>query len=227
MKEYTFSKFVENCKLKGRTNYLAEYHPESFWGDAGPLFYNMFDVERKQIKDKLNIEINLSELVARVYNIKPKSVLEVGCGFGRCMPYINDNVKSIEKYIGIELSSSMIEMSKKYLMNYSGKDDFKIIQGNASKLPFNDNEFELTYTHVVLTHIPPEIIPKVVDEICRVTKNWIVHIERFRFPYEHPTQHRWSHMLAPMYMERGFEMWDNSVINDKDYTNALVMKRGD
>ena len=125
---------------------------------------------------------------------------------------------------GLEHSSTMIEDSKVFLKNFDGKEGIKIVQGRAQELPFEDNAFDLIYTHVCLTHIPPKDIPKVTQEIARVSKKFIVHVERFAYPYEHPNPHRWSHMLAPFYLDMGFEVVENDIIHKEYCTNILVLK---
>ena len=43
--------------------------------------------------------------------------------------------------------------------------------------------------------------------------------------YEHPHPYRWSHNLAEWYLDLGWEIHEYSCINEKDYTNALVLRR--
>jgi len=225
MSEFTPSNISDSYKDKKRRNYLGEYNPDSFWLEMGKTYLKTFTAD-PTIREGTDFKLNIRELVARIYHIRPQTVLEVGCGFGRCMPFVKIACKeTVKKVVGIEFSKSMIEDSKLYLQNYPIKDDLEIIHANAKDLPFKDKEFDLTYTHCCLTHIPPCDIPRVTSEIGRVTKSWIVHVERFRYPYEHPNQHRWSHLLPPYYLDKGWELWDNDVVHEEHYTIVMVFRR--
>jgi SAM-dependent methyltransferase len=203
-----------------KKNYKGEYKPDSFWGEYGNHYLHLLTGSKK------SLEIDVQPLIARLHAIGAENILEVGCGFGRNFPFIKENVKCVKKVMGVEFSKAMIDSSAKYFKSFPGRDyRTEIIQGNAKNLPFEDDSFDLVYTHVCLTHIPPEDIPKVTSEISRVAKNWILHLERFHFLYEHPTQHRWSHCLPPLYQKLGWKLWEYDYINKKNYTCSVVFRK--
>lgn len=206
-----------------KVNYTGAYNPNKFWDEFGRHYLKTFSLTKDQKGE--DIQLNIIPLIARIRDFNPKSVLEVGCGFGRCLSFVDSNVSSVERLEGIELSPTMIEQSEKYFKWAfpNRKTKIKIIEGNAASLPYKDNEFDLIYSHVCLTHIPCEAIPSVTKEISRVAKKTIIHFERFKYPYEHSLQHRWSHMLAPYYMDLGWYMHENSIVHEKHNTNSLVL----
>lgn len=223
MNEFTPNDVKDTQKEGTKKNYLGEYIPENFWNDYGKYYLYTFSIKDKE-KGKSELKLNIQPLLARLHSMQSRSILEVGCGFGRCLPFILQNVKSAERVVGVDFSSTQVEKSKEYLAMFEGGSKIKVSQSDAKSLPFEDNEFDSVFTHVCLTHIPPENIPKITREISRVAKNWIIHIERFHFPYERPNPHRWSHLLAPYYTELGWTIWENDVINEEHYTNVLVLK---
>lgn len=202
-------------------SYTDEYIPKHFWTELGEVYLSMFDNKEEEFK------LNLPPLIARLQHINPKSVLEVGCGFGRILPFVQQSFGGIEKLIGIEHSQTMLDNHSRYLKMFKDKIDpkYQMVLGDAKELPFEDNEFDVTYSHVCLTHIPAKDIPQVTSEIARVTKKWIVHLERFNFPYEHPSQHRWSHCLPECYPKDSWELWENVMINLKHKTCCVVFKQ--
>lgn len=204
-----------------KTNYTGIYDPEYFWDEYGKAYLNTFSSNGKGT----GFDLNIQSILSRIQEIKPKTVLEVGCGFGRNFPYIKANLKCVERLVGIELSKTMIDSSCKYFSMFKEKIDVTLIQGDAKSLPFKDNEFDLIFTHVCLTHIPPKFIPQVTKEISRVAKKWIIHIERWNYLYEHPNNHRWSHCLPPYYRDLGWELWENDVINSDHKTNAITFRK--
>lgn len=213
-----------------KANYLGEYHPKSFWEEWGKYYLETFtSPQNKDGKSTLlenRLLLNLHELLARIQRLEPESVLEVGCGFGRCLPFVLDNVPSIKRLVGIEFASTMFKSAEPYLKAYYRGDEIKLIQGDASNLPFKDNEFDLIYTHVCLTHIPPGRIPRVTSEIARVARKWIIHIERFNFLFEHPNQHRWSHCLPPFYLSKKWDLHEGEALTKKPdhHTKIYVFK---
>ena len=222
MSDYTDEELVKSIKGGKKINYTATYNPETFWKSMGSWYHTSFgsnDPKRSDIME------NIKGIIGRIHEIGDVSqLLEVGCGFGRCMPFILETCKNVKKVTGVEFSPTMIKNSKVYLGKFP-KGGIEIIQGNAKKLPFEDKSFDLVYTHVCLTHIPPKDIPRVTSEISRVARRYILQVERFKFPYEHPSPHRWSHLLAPMYLDLGWEIMEHDVIHKEHDTKVLVLRR--
>jgi len=214
---------------KKKQNYLGEYIPEKFWSEVGEIYdYYFRDKKGRFIyhgNENNSLTLNLPQIISRINEFQPKSILEVGCGFGRCLPFVMQAISSLEKIVGVEFSPTMIEQSKDYLTTYYRGNEIQIVNGDARVLPFKDKEFELIYTHVCLTHIPPEFIHQVVSEISRVAKDAIVHVERFAFLYEHPNPHRWSHLLPPLYIEKGWKLHEYDNIKKEHETKILVLRR--
>lgn len=226
MSEYTVVNLDDTILTKIKHNPFGEYKPDNFWKEMGKVYHNKFD-KNASINDKASLILNMSNLCARIKEAVPIKVLEVGCGFGRCMPFVLEHCPTIKEIYGIEFSQPMIENSEIYLKSYPRKNDIHILQGKAQELPFESKSFDLVYTHVCLTHIPPKDIPQVVKEISRVAKLWILHFERFNFLYEHPNPHRWSHLLPPFYLDLGWEIVEYDVIHKEHQTKSLLLKAGE
>lgn len=219
----------DTVKSGGKYNYFGEYKPEEFWRLYGKFYYKMFKDpnEKDDTKPGDRMDMNVQNIVSRVNAFSPESVLEVGCGFGRCFPYIISNCTSIKRLEGIEHSPTMVEHAHDYLGGCPGGKKIKVTLGNAKSLPYKDKEFDLIYTHVCLTHIPPEDIDTVTSEISRVVKNTIIHVERFNFLHEHPNPHRWSHDIASCYMKLGWTIHEYDMLgkNPEHHTKVLTLRR--
>lgn len=228
--QYTPFDIIETNITKTKQNYQGEYNPDEFWRLYGKVYYSMFKpIEKMEDKKRPGdrLDLNMFELIPRINPFKPESVLEVGCGFARCLLYVNANCPSVKRLEGIELSPTMIEHAKLHLSKYEHGNEIIVRQGNAADLPYKDGEFDLVYTHVCLTHIPPEFIDRVCGEISRVAKHTIVHLERFKFAHEHPNPHRWSHELAPRYLKLGWKIHEYDTLSDNPdhYTTALTLRK--
>ena len=223
---------IETAIKGSKQNYTGEYEPLKFWAEYGKYYHKLFKYPKEDgtVEDGYdNMDLDVPGIIIRLKEMQPQSILEVGCGFGRNLPYIYDAVMSVTRVVGIDHSPTMIENSKKHIGDYERDTGHKIemVVGNAKELPFKDNEFDVIFTHACLTHIPPEDIPQVQSEISRVAKKWILHVERFAYLYEHPNLHRWSHLLPPYYLENGWKLHEMDMTrkNPEHYTKILVMKR--
>jgi len=217
-------------------NWFGEYDPKVFWEELGKDYVFTFSEPLKEgEKDLLRnnqINKNTSNIIGKLKCFEPKTVLEVGCGFGRCLVQVLEDVTTIEKLYGVDLSSTMIDgyngWKRELIKQHRFSEDFfkkiHVQQARAQELPFPDKSIDMVYTHVCLTHIPPEDIPGIVKEISRVARKGIIHVERYAYPYEHPHVYRWSHSFEPMYMELGWTMHENYMCNERDYTKCVTFR---
>ena len=98
-------------------------------------------------KHKINLEDNdeknrysaqLYNLVATGTEIKDKDILEVGCGRGGGLSYVN-RYFSPKSVVGVDLNNKAIQFCNKYY-NIGNE---KFIQANAQELPLEENKFDV------------------------------------------------------------------------------------
>jgi len=92
-------------------------------------------------------------------NVKDKEVLDLGCGTG---VYTKILAKKGAKVKGIDISEKEIEIAKRI----NPKIEFKV--GNAEKLPYKNEEFDIVLAALVLEHF--KNWNKVLKEINRVLR---------------------------------------------------------
>lgn len=108
----------------------------------------------------------LQDAVAHeIIDLKPKSLVSVGCGEGFDLKHIL-SVYEPKKTVGVDLSKSALIYAKKQLPKV------EFIQADATKLPFKDKEFDLVIALEILEHIPA--YGKALDELKRIGKNNII-----------------------------------------------------
>src|SRR3989338_540774 len=110
-------------------------------------FTEMFDLNRRK------------EFGFFLDNLKGKKILDVGCGNGEHMSYFKEKGLDV---IGIDFSSSMIEISLKRGLN--------VHQMDMEDLKFKDNEFDGIWAVNSLLHIDKNKFPKVIAELSRILK---------------------------------------------------------
>ena len=140
------------------------YKPQQFWDDWAEDFAQD-DWQRK-------VHPQHEWLLKKIQEIQPQSILEVGCGFGRNLAYIQKYMSGIP-LSGIDISEKMIQQAKKML---DSSVELKV--GKAENLPYSDDSFDLVFTHGVLMHVDPKSVLKTMIELVRVSTSHIIMIEQ-------------------------------------------------
>ncbi|MCD4834324.1 MAG: class I SAM-dependent methyltransferase [Bacteroidales bacterium] len=137
--------------------------------NAEVIFMNYgYSKDNHKIKLDENDEKNrysaqLYNLVATGADIKGKDILEVGCGRGGGLSYINRYL-SPNSVTGVDLNKKAIEFCKKHYSN----ERIKFLQANAQSLNFQDNAFDVVI-NVESSHRYSQM-DKFLDEVYRVLK---------------------------------------------------------
>lgn len=143
--------------------------------------------------------------------IKPRNCLDVGCGTGQLVYFLRK--LGIEAY-GIEISRYALECANREIKPY-------LKEGNITKIPYDDNIFDLVTTFDVLEHIERPKLKKAVDETVRVTKKWILHkmytFENKWISFFHPKDFSHISVLSQSFWLNLFKTLDNIVIVRKSY----------
>ncbi len=117
-------------------------------------FSNWYERERHHgyhaMLDHLELEV-LKPLAGN------KDVLEVGAGTGLIMKGLEGTARRLT---GLDISAGMLQAASKR--------GFKVVQGSATDLPFENEQFDLAYSFKVLAHVPE--IEKALKEMARVLR---------------------------------------------------------
>jgi SAM-dependent methyltransferase len=149
-------------------NAAAETPPAGFWSEnqpgfrftdapaGSPEFFR--DVERHRYE----LEPHIPEM-ARFDSWTGRDVLEVGCGVG------TDGARFAAagaRYRGIDANEAAAGLARRRFELYGL--DGELAVAPATALPFDDDSFDLVYSHGVLHHV--EDVERAVDEIRRVLR---------------------------------------------------------
>jgi len=99
-----------------------------------------------------------------------ETVLEIGFGTGHCLKRIAESVGQTGKVYGIDISSSMMEITKKRLEKAGLAERAELYCGDAASLPFDDNTFDAVFMSFTLELFDTPEIPEVLEQIKRVLK---------------------------------------------------------
>lgn len=116
-----------------------------------------------------------------------ESVLEVGSNIGLKLLYINEVFSGKLKLYAIEPNRKAF----KALVTQSRLKLEKAWNCDGFVLPLGDSSIDLVFTAGVLIHVAPEDLPRITDEIVRVSRRYILCIEYFSHaPVEVPYRGR-------------------------------------
>lgn len=104
-------------------------------------------------------------MVKRINIPKHASILDIGCGTGILYEILKEE-KLECKYVGIDLSESMIEVGKK---RYPGI-DLQVM--DSENLDFKDKSFDIVFMRSVLHHLPHPV--KAIQEMSRVSRGVVL-----------------------------------------------------
>jgi len=99
-------------------------------------------------------------------NMKEKSVLD--CGAGGVMPPLSLFHSYGYKTTGIDINHEQVVKGNNY--GRAIKQNLNILQGDMTKLPFDDNTFDFAYSYNSIFHIMKSDIKKAIIELERVLK---------------------------------------------------------
>jgi SAM-dependent methyltransferase len=118
-----------------------------------------FDTGKDKIKEALSIVDSTGVSLSRGV------VMDFGCGVGRLTQAL---AEEFDTCYGVDVSPKMVELAEQF--NRFG-DRCKYILNSRSDLSiFDANFFDFIYTHIVLQHMPPELMKGYLREFIRTLK---------------------------------------------------------
>lgn len=93
-------------------------------------------------------------------------ILDVGCGTGVFLELLKKQYPTVS-ITGIDPDKQALEIARKRLAKYQ---DFKLLNGFAESLPFENESFDIVFSTLAFHHMPTEIKEKAIREIYRVLK---------------------------------------------------------
>ncbi len=132
-------------------------------------------------------------------------VLEIGFGTGHCLKKMAELVGEKGKVYGIDISSGMLEVSKRRLEKAGLLGRVELYCGDASKLPYEDNKFDAVFMSFTLELFDTLEIPKVLNEAKRVLKSngrlGVVSMSKGKGDSFSLRLYEWMHKKFPQYID--------------------------
>lgn len=101
-----------------------------------------------------------------------RSVLEVGCGYGRLLRELAARLDA--GLVGCDFSEAQLQTAREYI----GAAPVPLVLADATQgLPFKDCAFEVVYTQGSLMHVPPPLDRTYRSELARIARRHVIHTE--------------------------------------------------
>ena len=161
-------------------------------------------------------------LVEFVKEINPKSVLEVGCNYGRELKLLENTAN----LYGIDKSVRQINKARKYLPTGT----FTV--ANGSKIPYDDNTFDLVYTVGCLSHNEESKMGKILDELLRVSTGYVLTIEwvgtkTSPTSYGNCKENTWIHDYERLWAVKNVKVCFNRKVSvGADLFHVMLVRKG-
>ncbi len=172
------------------------YNPSEYWHERGKIYKKNFRYDKnKRLQEEF--------LIAHLNSIPGsfKSVLELGCGFGRITKLLLTNYSTITEYLAVDISPDQIENAKTLITSTKlpneVKLDFRVSDIQSLKL---DKEYDLVILSEVLLHILPTDIDSIIKKLITLSKKHIINIDWYED--EPPTKqalHNFIHQYEAIY----------------------------
>jgi ubiquinone/menaquinone biosynthesis C-methylase UbiE/uncharacterized protein YbaR (Trm112 family) len=121
-----------------------------------------------------NLEIFFQDmLIDELRGLDFESFFEAGCGFGWNVRRVKREFP--EKFVG-GLDFSHTQLSNALNVFLEGT-DVTLTEGDATRMPFVDNAFDVGFSLGVFMNIHPSKIGVAIDEMVRVCRKYVIHLE--------------------------------------------------
>lgn len=172
-----------------------------------------------------SVELGVIEPVIKKYMTSPKgkSVLEVGCGSGKCADFF---INKEMEYTGLDISRVYKPLfESRYISR-------KFILADIYKWK-PDKVYDFVFTYVTLQHIIPEHIKAVIEKLLKVGK-YLFSVENMYFinirnvhkkPYRNKSyQYEFNHDYEKLFGDR---LLDKVIVDEyKTYRKILWVAKG-
>lgn len=162
---------------------MSEYEPISFWKETGKTYINYYIHNHVYQRQEF-------VLLEYLKNLQFKSVLELGCGFGRLTNLLMDTF-DIDTYVGLDVSPDQLSHIKPRK---------NLILQNSDILSFETNmKFDLVLSAEVLMHQLPSDMEAIVAKMKSWSKKHIINIDYYTNIKEELANFNFMHDYPKLY----------------------------
>lgn len=174
------------------------YNPSEYWHERGKVYQKNFRYDKNKLLQEEFLIDYLNGITGSF-----KSVLELGCGFGRITKLLLTNFNNIIEYLAVDISPHQIENAKVLLSSVKLPDnevklDFMV--SDIQSLNLDNKKYDLVILSEVLLHVLPTEIDSIIKKLISLSKKHVVNIDWYEDnpPREH-APHNFIHQYESIY----------------------------
>ena len=136
---------------------LLEYDAKDYWEKRADNWDSKFGV-------KDYIEENIEPVMKELKALKPKSIIDIGCGNGVWVDVIKEQLPDVN-YLGVDISSKLIKHAKRR----NPIVDFKVM--DIRNIDFKLTEkYDVAFMYTCMLHVPAIEMENVVNNLKKIAK---------------------------------------------------------
>lgn len=211
---------LQKAKNKNDFETLSKFH-ENYWINRGEEYFS--SGFNNKVLDTFFIPncsflIDLLQEQLQNQSVKYSTLVEIGTGDGTILEYLSSKFSQIDRFVGIDLSSSQIEANKKVFngntnLEFVASDGFEWIKQNG-----HDAMIVVT-SRGVLEYFTQSRLQEFFDELNKIGKIIFIAIEPTGLEHDfvknpnseiYGSENSFSHNYAQLFSNSGFKIWHQS-----------------
>jgi SAM-dependent methyltransferase len=151
-----------------------------YWSRRGDQYRDEFAAHGADTNERFAAqEVELRQILGGYDLSGVRSLLEIGCGFGRLTPILLDHLPNLERYVGLDISNGQIDAARAASEQWPGavaEVDFRLADFRTADL---GDRFDLVFAGEVFLHFPPDEIGAVLDRARSLATQQLLHIDHY------------------------------------------------
>lgn len=146
---------LSHKKFKDFFEELLKCDQKDYWETRANCWNEIEEKYHTQTLDKKSV-------LKQLHQLKPKSILDVGCGNGNWAKIIKEEFPNID-YLGVDISEKMVKIARRNCP------DMKFQIGDIRNLKLN-KKFDLIFSFTSILHIPSEDMERTIRSLSEISK---------------------------------------------------------
>lgn len=203
---FTVKDFFEAQDKNEVVDIKKKYDPLYFWDDYGDKYLKSF-------KKSQEVSKFAPWLVSVMKGLNIKTLYDAGCGFCRLEPFL---LKSgvVEEVTAIDISQKQLDSAEEYLKDFEKRDKITIKKQSIKWSNTPPNSYDCTMSVECMQHLHLPSVRYAVKELEKLTRRYVVIVERFLYDGEHPFPHLWSHNYHKLTTDIGLKILESRFIGN-------------